>query len=217
MQKDNQNLLRVTEKSQVKRGRIRASYDRQLAYSIIDEALVAYIAFNVNQQPFVIPTSHWRDGDKIYWHGAASGRMTRGMVGQPVCITIALVDGLVLARSAFHHSVNYRSVMLFGQPQMVTDPEEKERQLEIFINHLIPNRWPQLRPINKTELKATGVMFMPIDEGSVKVRSAPPADDEDDYGWPVWAGVVPLATSRNEAQPCPRLDKNLSVMISDIL
>ncbi len=197
--------LKVTPQSKVKRGRLRASYDRELINSIIDEALVAYVGLIMDGRPFVLPTSHWRDGDRIYWHGASSGRMTAGVTGQPVCLTLALLDGLVFARSAFHHSVNYRSVMLFGQPELITDPHEKSRQLEIFIDRIAPGRWPQLRPMQSKELKATGIMSMPIDEGSAKVRAAPPGDDEPDYDWPVWAGVLPLERRWGQPEPCPRL------------
>jgi nitroimidazol reductase NimA-like FMN-containing flavoprotein (pyridoxamine 5'-phosphate oxidase superfamily) len=205
MSTDETSQLRITSRSQVKRGRQRASYDRDLVYSIIDEALVAYVGMVMEGRPFVLPTSHWRDGDRIYWHGAASGRMTVGMEKQPVCLTLALLDGLVFARSAFHHSVNYRSVMLFGRPELLTDSAEKKRQLEIFINRIAPGRWEKLRPMQANELKATGIMSMPIDEGSAKVRAAPPADDDEDYDWPVWAGVLPLHRHWSEPQPCPRL------------
>ncbi|NNJ83440.1 MAG: pyridoxamine 5'-phosphate oxidase family protein [Gammaproteobacteria bacterium] len=197
--------LKITEQSRVRRGRLRASYDRKLVYSIIDEALVAYLGIVVDGRPFVLPTSHWRDGDRIYWHGASNGRMTVGVDGQDVCLTLTLLDGLVLARSAFNHSVNYRSVMLFGKPERVTDPGEKARQLERFIEHIAPDRWDRLRPMNEKELKATGVMFMPIDEGSAKVRAAPPVDDEQDYDWPVWAGVLPLQSRWGQPEPCPRM------------
>ncbi|MCW8885247.1 MAG: pyridoxamine 5'-phosphate oxidase family protein [Motiliproteus sp.] len=202
----NSENLSVTPQSKVKRGRNRASYDRQQVYSIIDEAMVAYLGISLDDKPFVLPTSHWRDGDRIYWHGASSGRMARGVVGKPVCLTMALLDGLVLARSAFHHSVNYRSVMLFGEPEMVTDIDEKRRQLERFIDRIAPDRWADLRPMHDNELKATGIMSMVIDEGSAKVRDAPPAEDEEDYSWPVWAGVIPLQRQWREAQPCPRLE-----------
>jgi len=198
--------LKITQQSRVKRGRIRASYDRDLVYSIVDEALVAYLGLIMDDRPFVLPTSHWRDGDRIYWHGASSGRMVKSVEGQPICLTIALLDGLVMARSAFHHSVNYRSVMLFGKPECITEPQEKSRQLELFIERIAPGRWDTLRPMHNKELKATGIMSMPIDEGSAKVRSAPPADDEADYDWPVWAGVIPLHRQWGEGQACPRLN-----------
>ena len=206
MAEESSQTLKVTEQSRVKRGRLRASYDRALINAIIDEAMVAYLGLMMDGRPFVLPTSHWREGDRIYWHGAASGRMTAGVVGQPVCLTFTILDGLVLARSAFHHSVNYRSAMLFGKPELVTDPQEKARQLEIFIERIAPGRWPELRPMQDKEVKATGIMSMLIDEGSAKVRAAPPGDDEEDYTWPVWAGVVPLQRQWGELEPCPRLD-----------
>ncbi len=197
--------LKITSHSKVKRGRKRATYDRDVIYQVIDEAMVAYLGMNMNGQPFVLPTSHWRDGDRIYWHGASSGRMAKGLIGQPVCLTLALLDGLVLARSAFHHSVNYRSVMLFGKPELVTDQVEKCRQLEIFIESILPGRWPHLRPMKNNEIKATGIMSMKIDEGSAKVRAAPPGDEED-YEWPVWAGVLPLQQHWGNPEPCPQLN-----------
>jgi len=197
--------LPITPQSKVKRGRLRASYDRDLIYSILDEALVAYLGLVMDGKPLVLPTSHWRDGDRIYWHGASKGRMVESVAGQAVCLTAALLDGLVMARSAFHHSVNYRSVMLFGKPERITEPQEKARQLEIFIERIAPGRWGSLRPMQEKELRATGIMSMPIDEGSAKVRAAPPNDDEADYDWPVWAGVIPLQRHWGEAQACPRL------------
>lgn len=197
--------LKKTQQSSAKRGLLRASYDRELVYSVVDEALVAYLGMVIDGHPFVQPTSHWRDDDRIYWHGASKGRMTTGVDAQPVCLTLVLLDGLVMARSAFHHSVNYRSVMLFGKPESIQDPVEKKRQLEIFINRLSPGRWEQLRPMHDKELKATGIMSMRIDEGSAKVRSAPPADDKPDYNWPVWAGVLPIGKNWEEPQPCPDL------------
>ena len=197
--------MRKTPQSTVKRGRLRASYDRNLVYSVIDEALVAYLGMVIDGRPFVQPTSHWRDGDRIYWHGASKGRMTQGVESQSVCLTLVLLDGLVMARSAFHHSVNYRSVMLFGQPEVVDDPVEKEHQLKLFINRLSAGRWDELRPMHEKELKATGIMCMKIDEGSAKMRAAPPADDRPDYDWPVWAGVLPIGQSWKTPEPCPDL------------
>ncbi|MEG3639658.1 pyridoxamine 5'-phosphate oxidase family protein [Magnetococcus sp. PR-3] len=195
--------------AQVKRGRKRAHYDRQLAYTIMDEALVAYMGMQMDGQPFVLPTSHWRAGDRVYWHAALKGRMGGGIVGQPVCLTFALLDGLVLARSAFHHSVNYRSLMLFGKPEMVTDPQEKARQLQNLIEKVAPGRWSKLRPMTEQEVAITGVLSMPIDEGSIKMRSDPPVDEPEDYDWPVWAGVVPLQTRLGEPQACPKLNAGL--------
>lgn len=207
-----ENTLSKTARSTVKRGRQRASYDRDTAYDIIDAALVAYLGIVLDDRPFVLPTSHWRDGDYLYWHAASTGRMGKALAGQQVCITLALLDGLVMARSAFHHSVNYRSVMLFGEVEYIDEPAEKQRQLEIFIERLSPERWQTLRPMQENELKATGVMRIRIDEGSVKVRHAPPADDEEDYTWPVWAGVLPMQTQFMPAEPCPRLqDTELAV------
>lgn len=200
-----QQPLISTHRSKVKRGRKRASYDRELVNQIIDQSLVAYIGCNFAGEPFVLPTSHWRDGDRLYWHAAAKGRMAEGMIDQQICVTFVLLDGLVYARSAFHHSVNYRSAMLFGKPELVTDPLEKARQLEIFIERIAPGRWSELRPMKENELKATGILSMRIEEGSIKMRAAAPEDDEEDYGWPVWAGVIPVSAQWGAAEDCPRL------------
>lgn len=188
---ENQDNLK-TEKSKVRRGAKRASYDKQLILDIIDQSLMCHVAQTINNQPFVTPTCHWRDGDYFYWHGLTSARNVKQAAAEPVCINIALLDGLVMARSAMHHSVNYRSVTLFGVPEPITNEAEKTRHLEIFVNKVSPDRWEQLRPMKDAELKATGIVRIPINEASAKVRAEPPVDDKEDYNWPVWAGVIPL-------------------------
>lgn len=188
-----------SDKSKVRRGAKRANYDKAQIIDILDASLMCHVAQTVNDQPFVTPTCHWRDGDYFYWHGLASARNVKQAAATPVCINIALLDGLVMARSAMHHSVNYRSVTLFGTPEAVTDRAEKTRQLEIFVEKVSPGRWSQLRPMTEQELKATGIVRIPINEASAKVRAEPPVDDEQDYDWPVWAGVIPL--SRNWGTP----------------
>ena len=198
--------LEVTKQTQIKRGRKRGSYDRQLIYSIIDEALVSYLGMVIEGKPFVMPTSHWRDEDRIYWHGGTKSRMIAGAESQPVCLTLALLDGLVMARSAFHHSVNYRSVVLFGTPELIEDETEKEHQLKVFIDRIAPNRWKDLRPMHSKELKATGILSMPINEASAKMRAEPPADEEEDYNWPVWAGVLPLKRTWGSPEQCPKME-----------
>ena len=209
--------LSVTERSCLRRAPSRACYDRETAHAILDEALVAHLGFEQEGRPFVLPTTHWRDGDRVYWHAAASGRMSRGLVGREVCLTAVLLDGLVLGRAALHHSVNFRSLMLFGRPEEVTDPAEKRCQLERLIERVAPGRWGSLRPMKDNEVKATGILSMPIDEGSAKVRSGPPLDNEEDYGWPVWAGVVPLERRWGAPEPCPRLEDEFQTAAPNVV
>lgn len=192
-------------KTQVKRGRKRASYDLKTARQIIDASLLCHVAQSIHGQPVVTPTCHWRDGDRLYWHGHTKARNVSD--DNPVCINICQLNGLVLARSAFHHSVNYQSVTLFGTPELVSDREEKLHQLERFVDKISPGRWPQLRPITEQELMLTAIAWVPINEASVKLRDEPPVDDEADYSWPVWAGVLPLERTWGEAVTDPRQDQ----------
>ncbi len=171
----------------------RGVYDRAQVYSILDEGFVCHVAFAIDGQPYAIPTGYARSGDQIYIHGSAASRMLRGLgQGPEVCVTVTLIDGFVLARSAFHHSMNYRSVMVLGQARLVADPDEKCEALHCFTNHILPGRWEEVRKPTPQELKATTVLALPLEEVSAKVRIGPPVDDEDDYSLPVWAGVVPL-------------------------
>ncbi|TGG94932.1 pyridoxamine 5'-phosphate oxidase family protein [Natronospirillum operosum] len=196
--------LTPTDQTRMVRGAKRANYDTDTVHAIIDAALICHVAQILpGQKPLVTPTAHWRDGSWLYWHGLASARNVAATPAQPVCINICLVDGLVMARSAFHHSVNYRSVTLFGVPETITDPAEKEHQLERFLDRVSPGRWPQLRPITASELKATGLVRLSITEASAKVRNGPPVDDEADSDWPVWAGVMPLQRTWGNPEPDP--------------
>ena len=171
----------------------RAAYDRVAIDAILDEALVCHLGFVHDGQPFVIPTLHARVGDRIYVHGSAASRMLRTLgAGFPACLTVTLLDGLVLARAAFHHSANYRSVVVLGTAEPVRDPDEKVSALQAFTEHLVPGRWHDIRPPTRQELEVTSVLSLPIDEASAKVRTGPPVDDEDDYALGVWAGVIPL-------------------------
>ncbi len=182
-----------TDRTTVRRLPARASYDRALIHAILDEAPVCHVGFVVDGRPFVIPTLHVRVGDRLYMHGSPGSRMLKAMAGGvEVCVNVTMVDGLVLARSAFHHSMNYRSVVVFGVAQAVDDPEEKTRVLHALSEHLVPGRWRDVRGPAPGELKATSVLSLPIDEASAKVRTGPPLDDEEDYALPAWAGVVPL-------------------------
>ena len=193
-----------TDKSKVRRGAKRASYDKQTILDILDASLMCHVAQNIDGQPFVIPTCHWRDGDYFYWHGLSSARNIKNAVAQPVCINVTHLDALVMARSAMHHSVSYRSVTLFGIPEAITDAVEKERLLKVFLEKVSPGRWEALRPVTEQELKATGLVRIPINEASAKIRAEGPVDDEADYNWPVWAGLIPLDKQWGKAITDPR-------------
>jgi nitroimidazol reductase NimA-like FMN-containing flavoprotein (pyridoxamine 5'-phosphate oxidase superfamily) len=188
-----------SERSRVRRAPKRAEYDRETIDAILDEALIAHLGFVADGQPYVIPTLHARVGDEVLVHGSAASRMVTLLgAGVPACLTVTLVDGLVLARSAFNHSMNYRSVVLLGHARFIEGPEERERALEAFTEKLLPGRWDEVRPPARQELKGTRVLALPIDEASAKVRTGPPVDDEADYALDVWAGVIPLTLTRGE-------------------
>jgi nitroimidazol reductase NimA-like FMN-containing flavoprotein (pyridoxamine 5'-phosphate oxidase superfamily) len=182
-----------TARTRVVREADRAVYDREAVYRILDEGFLCHVGFTVDGQPFVIPTSYGRDGARLYIHGSAASRMLRNLKeAVPVCITVTLLDGLVLARSVFNHSMNYRSVVILGKARLVDDPAEKLATLRVLSEHILPGRWDDARQPNERELKATSVLRVPIEEFSAKVRVGPPIDDEEDYSFPTWAGVVPL-------------------------
>ena len=188
----------VTDRTRVRRLANRASYDRETIHAILDEALVCHVGFVVDGAPVVIPTIHWREDDTLYVHGSAASRMLRSLKGGvDACVTVTLVDGLVLARSAFHHSMNYRSVVVYGKAREVTG-EEKARSLEQLVEHIAPGRSAEVRAPNEIEMKQTLVIALPLDEASAKIRTGGPVDDEEDYALPVWAGVVPLTITRGE-------------------
>lgn len=187
--------LDKTERSRVKRMHERGRYDFDTVAAILDSAFICHVGYVFDGKPVVTPTSYWREDDHVYWHGSSASRMLRTAQNETdVCLTVSCIDGLVLARSAFHHSINYRSVMLFGRAHKVEDSAHKLRALENFVEHMYPRRWNALRPATEQELKATTVLYMKIDEGAAKIRRGPPVDDDEDYDWPVWAGVVPLRT-----------------------
>jgi len=182
-----------TERTQVKRLPKRGVYDRDEIHAILDEGFLCHVAFTVEGQPYCIPTGYARRGDEILIHGSAASRMLRNLAeGIDVCVTVTLVDGFVLARSAFHHSVNYRSVVILGKARVVSDAAEKMEALHCFTNHVVPGRWEEVRQPTELELKATEVLALPLAEVSAKVRKGPPIDDEEDLALPVWAGVVPV-------------------------
>ena len=183
-----------TARTEVRRLRERGVYDREAIEAILDEALICHLGFVHDDHPFVIPTIHARAGDTLYVHGSPASRMLKTLAtGVDVCLTVTLLDGLVLARSVFHHSMNYRSVVVLGRARPVTDPDEKMAALKTVVDHVQPGRWDDARRPNPDEFRKTLVLALPLDEASAKVRSGPPGDDEDDLDLPVWAGVVPLA------------------------
>ena len=191
-----------TTRTKLRRLPKRGAHDRPTIDAILDEALISHVGFVHDGRPAVIPTLHARIGDDVLIHGSAAGRMLRALAtGIDACLTATLIDGLVLARSAFHHSVNYRSVVLYGQAHLISEPDEKERALEAFTDRLVEGRWAEVRRPTRKELKATTVLRLPIEEGSAKVRTGPPIDDDEDYALDVWAGVVPLTLTRGEPVP----------------
>ncbi len=184
-----------TARTRVVREADRAVYDREAVYKILDEGFICHVGFNVDGQPFVIPTSYGRSGDNLYIHGSAASRMLSNLdSGIPVCVTVTLLDGLVLARSIFNHSMNYRSVVIVGTATAVQDPAEKLKALRLLSEHVLAGRWAESRYPNERELKATSALRLPITEFSAKVRQGPPIDDEKDYAFRTWAGVIPLET-----------------------
>src|SRR5690349_9918609 len=196
-----------TQRTRVIREPDRGVYDREAVYRILDEGFLCHVGFSVDGQPFVIPTSYGRNDSNLYIHGSAASRMLRQMkAGVPVCVTVTLLDGLVLARSVFNHSMNYRSVVILGKAALVDDPAEKLTALRILAEHIIPGRWDDARQPNERELKATSVLRVPIEEFSAKVRTGPPIDNEEDYSFPTWAGVIPLEMAVGTAIDDPRLD-----------
>lgn len=206
------NSFTPTARSKVKRLHERGFYDEATVYQILDASLLAHIAYVIDGQPFVTPTAFWRRGRVLYWHGSSASRMIRRQAeGIPVCVTVSHIDGLVLARSAFHHSINYRAVMAFGRTRLIDDPEEKEAELEFFMERLMPGRYATLRETHAQEIKATGVIAMEIEEASAKVRAKPPVDDEEDYALDIWAGVLPIRQVLGEFQADPRLKPNVDL------
>ncbi len=200
-----------TGRTRVKRQHARAHYDRETAYAILDAGLLCHVGYVIDGQPYVTPTAYWRDGDRVYWHGSSASKMLRRLEkGVPVCFTVAMLDGLVLARSGFHSSINYRSVMAFGVAEKVDGAAEKLAALETFSERLTPGRWAELRPVDQQEIKATTVMALDLTEVVAKVRSGPPSDDEADYALPVWAGVVPIETVVGAALDDPRLKAGIA-------
>lgn len=200
-----------SEDLRIRRVASRARYDHETVAAIVDAALVAHVGTVRDGAPVVIPMLAVRDGDWLLLHGApAAGTFRRGR-GQQVCVTMTLLDGIVLARSAFHHSLNYRSVVITGEAEVIGDPQERERTLEVLMERLVPGRQAQLRPTTETEIKQTAVMRLSLEHASAKVRSGPPVDEDEDYDWPVWAGVLPVSTTIGQPQAAPQLAEGIEV------
>ncbi len=201
-----------TNRTQIKRAPKRGCYDFATVAQILDEGLVCHVGFVVEGQPFVIPTAYGRVDDRLYIHGASASRMIQSLLGGiEVCLTVTLLDGLVLARSAYHHSMNYRSVVIFGTAQAVVDPSEKMTALKAFTEHVMAGRWSVVRSPNAAELTATSVLSLPITEASAKIRTGPPVDDPADYDWPVWAGILPLTQMPGSPMADPALAAAVAV------
>ncbi len=196
----------VTDRSKVRRLPKRAVYDKAQVHAILDEGFLCHVGFVIDGQPYVIPTGYVRTGEQIYLHGSAASRMLRNLdQGIQVCVTVTLVDGFVLARSVFHHSMNYRSVVMLGTARLVTERNEKLGALRSFTNHIVPGRWDEARHPTDQELKSTSVLALPLEEVSAKVRTGPPLDDEEDYALPIWAGVVPIRPRVEQPVPDDRI------------
>jgi len=193
-------------RTRIRRVPSRADYSRETIDAILDEALIAHLGFAIDDQPYVIPTLHARVGDIVYVHGSAASRAIRSLTdGLPACLTVTLLDGLVLARSAFHHSMNYRSVVVLGQARPVEGPDERLAALEAFTERLVPGRWDEVRWPTPQELKGTRVLALDLDEASAKIRTGPPVDDDEDHELDVWAGVIPLSVQAGPLTPDPKL------------
>lgn len=201
-----------SERSRVRRVHDRGSYDKAALHAVLDAGMLCHVGYVIDGQPYVTPTFQWREGDDVFFHGSSASRMLRTVKqGQPVCLTVSFLDGLVLARSGFHCSVNYRSAMLYGTARAVEDEARKELHLKRFIEGLMPGRWDDMRPPTAQEIKATTVCQMAIEEASVKVRTGPLKDDEEDYALDCWAGVIPIRQVVGAPEPDPRLAEGIAM------
>jgi uncharacterized protein len=201
-----------TERSRVKRLHERGRYDEQSVFAILDAGLIAHVGYVIDGQPYVTPTAYWRRGRTLYWHGSSASRMLRSQkAGIACCVTVSLLDGLVVARSGFHHSINYRAVMAFGRARFVEDAKEKEAELDYFIERIYPGRGATLRPVNQQELKGTTLIAMEIEEASAKVRTAEPKDDDEDYALDIWAGVIPIRQVVGAIENDPKLKAGVAL------
>jgi len=187
------DTLETTERTRLRRYHERGHFDRATIDAILDAMAMCHVGYLIKGKPVVMPTFQWREGDHVYWHASSAGRGIRNAEGTEVCLTVSILDGLVLARSGMHHSANSRSVMIFGTPRRITDEKEKLEKLKGFIDKMYPGRWDTLRPVTAQEAKATAILSLPITEASAKVRTGGPVDDEEDYALPIWAGVIPIS------------------------
>ena len=194
--------VNVSERARIKREHQQGHYDDETLYKVLDSHILAHIGYVIDGQPYVTPTLYWREGNKLYWHGSSASRMLRAQSKAiPVCVTISHIDGIVFARSSFNTSINYRSAMVYGKAELMTDTDEIERQFELFFERLSEGRWASLRPSTAQELKATSMLVMEIEEASVKISEGPPNDEESDMDAPVWAGVLPITTEFGTPHP----------------
>ena len=202
--------VRKTKKTTTVRKHERGAYDRNTVYSIIDSTPLCHVSYIIDDWPYVTPTIQWREDNRIFWHGSSASRFLRQIADRPACLAVTHFDGIVLARSASHHSANYRSVMLFGTAEALKGME-KDQALESFMDSMFPNRWSQLRPMTETESKSTAVLSMIIDEGSAKVRTGHSVDEKDDYSLPIWAGIIPIVQQIGIPEPDPKNLDGLSI------
>ncbi len=198
------DTLETTERTRLRRYHERGHYDRATIDAILDQMPLCHVGYLIDGKPVVMPTFQWREGDHVYWHASSAGRGIRNAEGSEVCLTVSILDGLVLARSGMHHSANSRSVMIFGKPRRITDADEKLEKLKGFIEKMYPGRWDMLRPVTEQEAKATAILSLPIEEASAKVRQGGPVDDDEDYALAIWAGVIPISINVGEAIPDER-------------
>lgn len=205
-------FINPTERTKLKRLPKRGNFERETINKILDEAFVCHVGFTVDGKPFVIPTGYARVGENLLIHGSAASRMLRNLRAEiDVCVTVTLLDGLVMARSAFHHSINYRSVVVFGKAKLIDDEDEKWEALRAFTEHIVPNRWDAIRPPTPNEMKGTMVLSLPLEEASAKIRVGNPVDDEEDYEMNVWAGVIPLNLAVGQPIADDRLKEGIAV------
>ncbi len=196
----------VSDRNQVKRRHDRGFYDHATVHALLDAAVLCHVSYVIDGQPFCTPTFFWREDTRLYWHGSSASRMLRNLAhGEPACLTVTHLDSLVLARSGFNHSADYRSVMVFGKARLVEDPQEKERALGMMVDRLYPQRTAGLRPATAQEIKATAVVVMDIEQASAKIRARGVVDDEEDYALPVYAERIPISMVLGQPEPCPRL------------
>lgn len=208
----NSEVLRATARSKVKTRPQRGLHDREIVNQILDEALVVHVGFIADNQPYVIPMGYGRDGEQLYLHGSTASRMLKSLEqGIEICVSATLLDGIVIARSLFHHSMNYRSVVLFGRATLVESEAEKMHALKILTEQIVPGRWEQARTPTPQELKGTTVLAFPIEEGSAKIRSGDPLDDAEDYALPIWAGQLPLKLAAGSPIPDSKLSTDISI------